>query len=62
MKLKREVNTPILSNANPLERKTFKIGNEAKILEMLRKRMYAHPIRTMLQEYISNARDACRKD
>lgn len=41
--------------------KAFKIGNAGKIIGILRGKLYEHKIRTLVQEYISNARDAQRE-
>lgn len=40
---------------------SFKIGNAGKIIGILRGKLYEHKIRTLVQEYISNARDAMRE-
>lgn len=37
----------------------FTIGNSDKIIGLLRHNMYSFPIRTLVQEYVSNALDAC---
>src|ERR1051326_3797040 len=39
----------------------FKIGDISKIIEILRNKMYSNPIQTLVQEYLANARDACRE-
>lgn len=39
----------------------FAIGNASVVIEIMRKRMYSHPIRTLVQEYMSNGRDATRE-
>lgn len=41
--------------------KTFGIGDVSKIIELLRNNIYKNPIQTLVQEYISNARDAHRE-
>lgn len=43
------------------ESHSFSIGNEAVVIEILRNRLYSNPVQTLVQEYISNARDACRE-
>lgn len=43
------------------ESQDFKIGNPEMIIEILRNKLYANPIRTLVQEYLSNARDAQRE-
>lgn len=40
---------------------SFKIGNAGKIIGILRGKLYEHKVRTLVQEYISNARDAMRE-
>ena len=37
----------------------FSIGDSSIIIDIIRKKIYNHPIRTMVQEYLSNAKDAC---
>jgi hypothetical protein len=37
------------------------VGDPAKIIQMLRSGIYAKPIQTLVQEYVSNGRDACRE-
>lgn len=39
----------------------FGIGDVSTIIDILRRRLYSHPLRTMIQEYLSNARDANRE-
>jgi len=39
----------------------FGIGNASVVIEILRNRLYKFKIRTLVQEYISNARDATRE-
>lgn len=39
----------------------FKIGDAAKIIEILRSKIYSNPIQTLVQEYLCNARDAIRE-
>ena len=43
------------------EKKSFGIGDEAFILSILRSKMYSIPQRTVVCEYMSNARDAHRE-
>ena len=55
------------THANSLETNTqaesqdFAIGDASVVIEILRNRLYEHKIRTPVQEYISNARDAVRE-
>lgn len=44
-----------------VKEEAFAIGNMAVILELLRSKMYSNPIRTIIQEISSNARDANRE-
>ena len=37
----------------------FNIGDSSVIIDIIRKRIYSYPIRTMVGEYLSNGRDAC---
>ena len=39
----------------------FTIGDVSVVIEILRNKMYRHKVRTLVQEYISNARDAMRE-
>jgi hypothetical protein len=40
---------------------SFGIGDPSVVIEILRNRLYEHKIRTLVQEYMSNARDAHRE-
>lgn len=55
-----EHNNSLETNAT-FNRQAFEIGNASIIIGMLRKSMYGKPIRTLVQEYICNARDAHRE-
>ena len=37
----------------------FDIGDPAIIIDIIREKIYSHPLQTMVQEYLSNAKDAC---
>lgn len=37
----------------------FSIGDPSIIIDIIRKKIYSNPVSTMVQEYLSNARDAC---
>jgi hypothetical protein len=39
----------------------FTIGDVSVVIEILRNKLYRHKVRTLVQEYISNARDATRE-
>lgn len=43
------------------ESQSFGIGDPSVVIEILRNRLYEHKIRTLVQEYMSNARDAHRE-
>lgn len=43
------------------ESQNFSIGDASVIIEILRNRLYKHKIRTLVQEYICNGRDAMRE-
>lgn len=43
------------------ETQSFGIGDPSVVIEILRNRLYEHKIRTLVQEYMSNARDAHRE-
>lgn len=43
------------------ETQNFGIGDASVVIEILRNRLYEHKIRTLVQEYICNARDAMRE-
>jgi hypothetical protein len=55
-------NTKNSHNTNtPGESHDFQIGDPGMVIEILRNRLYTNPIRTLVQEYICNARDAVRE-
>jgi 3-isopropylmalate dehydratase small subunit len=61
MKVYQNAATEILTNQEDNEEISFEISsNDEVIIDMLR-RNYAHPIQTPVQEYLCNARDACRE-
>lgn len=43
------------------ESQDFGIGDASVVIEILRNRLYEHKVRTLVQEYICNARDAMRE-
>ena len=57
----------LTNHANKLETNAeftsqdFGIGDASVVIEILRNRLYSHPIRTLVQEYICNGRDAERE-
>lgn len=60
MKLKRANGVGIETNMTETESMDFGIGDPSIIIEILRNRLYSNPIQTLVQEYISNGRDASR--
>lgn len=61
MKLKTASGVGIESNTQGSEAMDFGIGDASVIIEILRNRLYSNPIQTLVQEYISNGRDASRE-
>ena len=59
MKLNSTIKT--FESNNEGESTNFGIGDVGMVIEILRNKLYSHPIRTLVQEYISNARDANRE-
>jgi len=60
MKLNNNANT-LTTNNTENKSVDFGIGDPAMVIRILRKHLYGNPIQTLVQEYISNARDACRE-
>lgn len=61
MKLSTKKASTLQSTTGCSTSKKFVIGDSAVIIDILRSRLYSHPLRTSIQEYISNARDANRE-
>lgn len=59
MKIKTEQNN--FETNSESESKEFGIGDASVVIEILRNRLYENKVRTLVQEYISNARDAHRE-
>lgn len=59
MKLAEHNNT--LKTNVQSETQNFGIGDASVVIEILRNRLYEHKIRTLVQEYMCNARDAMRE-
>lgn len=59
MKLAEHANK-LETNATPVSQ-NFGIGDASVIIEILRNRLYEHKIRTLVQEYLCNGRDAQRE-
>lgn len=49
------------TNNEEVTSQEFSIGDPSVVIEILRNRLYKHKIRTLVQEYICNARDATRE-
>lgn len=60
MKLSSHANK-LLTNAEQQESHNFSIGDASVVIEILRNKLYEHPIRTLVQEYCCNGRDANRE-
>lgn len=60
-KVYEKLNQTAESNIEPLAKQSFKIKDTSKIINILRDSLYKHKERTLVQEYISNARDAVRE-
>lgn len=58
-----ELDLPVieLEKSQDFVKQSFDIGDTAVILNILRSKMYSTPIKTICQEYMSNARDAHRE-
>lgn len=59
MKLERNVNT--VQKSSNFESAQFGIKNPAIIFDILCNKLYKNPLKTMIQEYMSNARDSHRE-
>jgi len=59
VRLKKEDRTFVSSE--PKKKQRFRIGDESVILRIIRGKLYSDPIRIIVQEYASNARDAHRE-
>lgn len=59
MKLERHSNS-LATNVEGQSR-SFGIGNASKIISILRNKLYEHKARSLVQEYVSNARDSHRQ-
>lgn len=60
MKLNSHANA-LSTNVEEMASQDFGIGDTSVIIDILRNRMYEHKVRTLVQEYICNARDAQRE-
>lgn len=49
------------SNNTEMQSQNFGIGDASVVIEILRNRLYKHKVRTLVQEYIANGRDAMRE-
>lgn len=61
MKIEGSNSSTVSTNNENATSYEFSIGDVSTIIEILRNRLYSNPIRTLTQEYLSNARDAHRE-
>jgi hypothetical protein len=61
MRLEIGAATDQRTNSTSLKSRHFEIGDASMIIEILRSKLYSNPIQTLVQEYVSNARDANRE-
>lgn len=54
-------NNKVESNFQPSQSVAFGIGDVSVVIDILRNKLYEYKIRTLVQEYMSNARDAHRE-
>lgn len=59
MKLTKHDNS--METNTETESQSFSIGDASQIIKILRDHMYEHKVRTLVQEYMSNGRDAMRE-
>jgi len=59
MKLNRNVN--VVEKSNDFQSAKFGIKNPAIIFDILCNKLYKNPLKTLIQEYMSNARDSHRE-
>jgi len=57
--LQQAVSNDLLFSTLKGESIPFSIGDSSVIIDIIRKKIYSYPIRTLVQEYLSNARDSC---
>lgn len=55
------IGSALKTNNNNADSIEFGIGDVSTIIDILRNRLYANPIRTLTQEYLCNARDSHRE-
>lgn len=56
--MKLDVDQPNIQRSSQFVEKEFAIGNMALVLEIIRSKMYPIPVKTLIQEISSNAKDA----
>lgn len=59
--MRLEIETAGVESAGVKKTMEFGIGDVAVVIDILRNRLYSKPVQTLVQEYISNARDAHRE-
>lgn len=61
MKLEIAAQADHKTNNTGMVTRSFTIGNVDMVIDILRNKLYSNPIQTLVQEYVSNARDAHRE-
>lgn len=61
MKLEKDTSKSVVSNSLIESKTQIRVGNDELVMGILMTALYKNPIRTLVQEYVSNARDACRQ-
>jgi len=59
--MKLEYTPIVIERSQDFEEETFGISDVTVVMEILRSKLYSNPIKVLVQEYMSNARDAHRE-
>jgi hypothetical protein len=59
--LKLDFDTATIEKSQDFEEQTFGMSDVTVVMEILRSKLYSNPIKVLVQEYMSNARDAHRE-
>jgi hypothetical protein len=59
--MKLDFDTTIIERSEDFEEQTFGFSDVTIVMEILRSKLYSNPIKVLVQEYMSNARDAHRE-
>jgi anti-sigma regulatory factor (Ser/Thr protein kinase) len=59
--MKLDIQSPAVEKSAEFEEQFFGVGNLAVVLTILRSKLYSNPIKIVVQEILSNARDAHRE-